>query len=180
MSMHNIRFDFICQRPVPLYEYLCNQYLDRTELNISIGSELYPQTSKIRYFIEAFATQAQLEELADDIASDFLLSVWLLDTHIQSIEQHSGQRKPLDLKNNNSDLPLYFCQHCQPIFGDNQQSLFADINLQCEHCKGHNKLCRELKSLTRHDIMALADRLFTDKSLALPVIGTTLWLTPPP
>ncbi|UJL43733.1 hypothetical protein KDH10_001075 [Shewanella vesiculosa] len=77
--MHNIRFDFVCQRHVPLYEHLCNQYLDRTELNISIGAESDPQTTT-RYFIEAFATQAQLEALADDIASDFF-TVGLVTQH---------------------------------------------------------------------------------------------------
>jgi hypothetical protein len=179
MSMHNIRFDFVCQRHVPLYEHLCNQYLERNEFNISIGAESEPQTSKIRYFIEAFATQAQLEALADEIASDFLLSVWLLDTHIQRIEQHSGQRKPFKIKPLYSGLPLYFCQHCQPQFGDNQHPSFGDINLQCHHCMGHEKLSRDEKSLTQADIAAMANRLLSHKSLPLPLLGITLWLTPP-
>jgi hypothetical protein len=179
MSMHNIRFDFVCQRHVPLYEHLCNQYLERNEFNISIGAESEPQTSKIRYFIEAFATQAQLEALADEIASDFLLSVWLLDTHIQRIEQHSGQRKPFKIKPLYSGLPLYFCQHCQPQFGDNQHPSFGDINLQCHHCMGHEKLSRDEKSLTQADIAAMANRLLSHKSLPLPILGITLWLTPP-
>jgi hypothetical protein len=179
MSMHNIRFDFVCQRHVPLYEHLCNQYLERNEFNISIGAESEPQTSKIRYFIEAFATQAQLEALADEIASDFLLSVWLLDTHIQRIEQHSGQRKPFKIKPLYPGLPLYFCQHCQPQFGDNQHSSFGDINLQCHHCMGHEKLSRDEKSLTQADITAMANRLLSHKSLPLPILGITLWLTPP-
>jgi hypothetical protein len=177
--MHNIRFDFVCQRHVPLYEHLCNQYLERNEFNISIGAESEPQTSKIRYFIEAFATQAQLEALADEIASDFLLSVWLLDTHIQRIEQHSGQRKPFKIKPLYSGLPLYFCQHCQPQFGDNQHPSFGDINLQCHHCMGHEKLSRDEKSLTQADITAMANRLLSHKSLPLPILGITLWLTPP-
>jgi hypothetical protein len=177
--MHNIRFDFVCQRHVPLYEHLCNQYLERNEFNISIGAESEPQTSKIRYFIEAFATQAQLEALADEIASDFLLSVWLLDTHIQRIEQHSGQRKPFKIKPLYSGLPLYFCQHCQPQFGDNQHPSFGDINLQCHHCMGHEKLSRDEKSLTQADIAAMANRLLSHKSLPLPILGITLWLTPP-
>jgi hypothetical protein len=179
MSMHNIRFDFVCQRHVPLYEHLCNQYLERNEFNISIGAESEPQTSKIRYFIEAFATQAQLEALADEIASDFLLSVWLLDTHIQRIEQHSGQRKPFKIKPLYSGLPLYFCQHCQPQFGDNQHPSFGDINLQCHHCMGHEKLSRDEKSLTQADITAMANRLLSHKALPLPILGITLWLTPP-
>ncbi|MBO1895415.1 NiFe hydrogenase [Shewanella sp. BF02_Schw] len=179
MSMHNIRFDFVCQRHVPLYEHLCNQYLERNEFNISIGAESEPQTSKIRYFIEAFATQAQLEALADEIASDFLLSVWLLDTHIQRIEQHSGQRKPFKIKPLYSGLPLYFCQHCQPQFGDNQHPSFGDINLQCHHCMGHEKLSRDEKSLTQADIAAMANRLLSHKALPLPILGITLWLTPP-
>jgi hypothetical protein len=179
MSMHNIRFDFVCQRPVPLYEHLCNQYLDRSELNISIGKVSDPKTDHIRYFIEAFATQAELEAFADDIANDFLLSVWLLDTHIERIEQHSGLHKPFDIKSNYSGLPLYFCQHCQPKFGDNQQSSFGDINLQCSHCMGHEKLSRDEKSLTQTDITTMTNRLLADKSLPLPILGLTLWLTPP-
>jgi len=179
MSMHNIRFDFVCQRHVPLYEHLCNQYLDRTELSISIGTESDPQTSTTRYFIEAFATQAQLEALADDIASDFLLSVWLLNTHIERIEQHSGQRKPLAISAKSSGSPLYFCQHCQPLFGDNQQPSFGNINLHCEHCMGHEILSRDVKSLTQADIVLMANRLISHKSLPLPILGLTLWLTPP-
>ncbi|WP_182722869.1 NiFe hydrogenase [Shewanella sp. SR43-8] len=179
MSMHNIRFDFVCQRHVPLYEHLCNQYLDRTELNISIGAESDPQTSTTRYFIEAFATQAQLEALADDIASDFLLSVWLLNTHIERIDKHCGQRKPLAMSAKSSGLPLYFCQHCQPLFGDNQQPSFGNINLHCEHCMGHEKLSRDEKSLTQADIVLMANRLISHKSLPLPILGLTLWLTPP-
>ncbi|MGX9460957.1 NiFe hydrogenase [Shewanella sp. A14] len=178
MSMHNIRFDFVCQRPVPLYEHLCNQYLNRRELNISIGTESNPQTNTICYFIEAFATQAELETLADDIASDFLLSVWLLDTRIKRIEKHQGQQKPLVLTNNDLGLPLYFCQHCQPLFGDNQQPLFGDINLHCHHCLGHEKLSCALKSLTRTDINAMAARLLIDKTLPLPNLGIALSLTP--
>ncbi|AZG73184.1 NiFe hydrogenase [Shewanella livingstonensis] len=179
MSMHNIRFDFVCQRHVPLYEQLCHQYLNRTELNISIGAESDPQTSQIRYFIEAFATQAQLEALADNIASDFLLSVWLLHTHIERIEQHSGQRKLFKIKPLHPGLPLYFCQHCQPLFGDNQQPSFGNINLQCHHCMGHEKLSRDEKSLTQADIVLMANRLINNKSLPLPILGLTLWLTPP-
>jgi len=178
MSMHNIRFDFVCQRPVPLYKHLCNQYLNRSELNISIGAETDPNTSTISYFIEAFATQPQLESLADDIANDFLLSVWLLDTSIKRIESHSGQRKPFQISDHYQGLPLYFCQHCQPQFGDNQHPSFGDINLQCDHCKGHHKLSREEKSLTRTDIVAMADRLLTQQSLPLPLFGITLWLSP--
>ncbi|MBB1438549.1 NiFe hydrogenase [Shewanella sp. SG41-4] len=179
MSMHNIRFDFICQRHVPLYEHLCNQYLERSEFNISIGAETEPQTSKIRYFIEAFATQAQLEALADEIASDFLLSVWLLETHIERIDRHSGQRKPFKIKPLHSGLPLFFCQHCQPQFGDNQHASFGSINLQCHHCMGHEKLSSDEKSLTQSDLVAMANRLLSEKSLPIPILGITLWLTPP-
>jgi hypothetical protein len=179
MSTHNIRFDFVCQCPVLLYEHLCNQYLDRSELNISIGAETDPQTSTVRYFIEAFATQGQLEKLADDIASDFLLSVWLLDTHIERIERHSGQRKPFKISAHYQGLPLNFCQYCQPQFGDNQHPSFGDINLQCDHCKGHEKLSVEQKSLTRADIAAMVVRLLTQQSLPLPILGITLWLLPP-
>ncbi|GGQ07298.1 NiFe hydrogenase [Shewanella litoralis] len=177
MSMHNIRFDFVCQRPVPLYAHLCNDYLQRTELAISIGMEHRQDSGGICYFIEACAQQAELETLADDIASDFLLSVWLQKTEIKRIEAKTGQTKPFDVKQHQG-LPLYFCQHCQPQFGDNQHPHFGDINLACDHCKGHYKLSRELKSLTHLDIAAMANNLLNEKTLALPMLGISLALSP--
>ncbi|GGP76029.1 NiFe hydrogenase [Shewanella ulleungensis] len=176
MSMHNIRFDFICQRPVPLYKHLCNEYLQRTELAISIGIEHQQNNDTICYFIEACAQQAELEALADDIANDFLLSVWLQKTEIKRINHKTGQTKPFEVKQHQG-LPLYFCQHCQPQLGDNQHPHFGDINLVCEHCKGHYKLSRELKSLTHLDIAAMANNLLSEKTLALPMLGITLALS---
>ena len=177
MSMHNIRFDFVCQRPVPLYEHLCNHYLTRTALAISIGCEPQQEDGAVCYFIEAYAQQAQLESLADDIASDFLLSVWLQKTEIKRIESKTGKNTPFAVIKHQG-LPLYFCQHCQPQFGDNQHPNFGDINLACEHCKGHFKLSREQKSLTRLDIAAMAGQLLSEQTLALPMLGIALAISP--
>lgn len=177
MTMHNIRFDFVCQRSVPLYEHLCNQYLQRKQCSITIGIEHQHDTGAMCYFIEAYAQQAQLEALADDIAADFLLSVWLIKTEIKRIECKTGQTKPFVVQQHQG-LPLYFCQHCQPQLGDNQHPHFADINLICEHCKGHYKLSHEQKSLTKFDLLAMANHLLQDKTLALPMLGITLGLTP--
>ncbi|MGB6137064.1 MAG: NiFe hydrogenase [Shewanella sp.] len=170
---HNIRFNFVCQKPVPLYAHLCNQYLHLDKLNISIGRESNVDTGAVCYFIEACAPQAELEQLADDIAADFLLSVWLQQTEIKRIDTKSGSTNAFSVKHHKG-LPLYFCQHCQPQFGDNQHPQFGEINLPCEHCKGHYKLSRELKSLTRADIAAMANSLLTDKVLALPMLGLQL------
>ncbi|GGP57851.1 NiFe hydrogenase assembly chaperone HyaE [Shewanella saliphila] len=176
MRNHTIRFNFVCQRPVPLYAHLCNQYLHLDKLNISIGREQNADTGAICYFIEASAPQAELEQLADDIAADFLLSVWLQHTEIKRIDAKMGSTNAFIVKHHKG-LPLYFCQHCQPQFGDNQHPLFGDINLACEHCKGHYKLSRELKSLTKADIGAMANTLLASKELVLPMLGLQLSLS---
>ncbi|MGL4835657.1 MAG: NiFe hydrogenase, partial [Shewanella sp.] len=78
--MKNIRFDFICAREVPFYAHLCNQYLHDETLKITIGCDAQHPFGTLRYFIEAQGEQAQLEQLADAIAADFLLSAWLIDS----------------------------------------------------------------------------------------------------
>ncbi|MCL1104560.1 NiFe hydrogenase [Shewanella algicola] len=176
MRNHTIRFNFVCQRPVPLYTHLCNQYLHLDKLNISIGREQNADTGAICYFIEACAPQAELEELADNIAEDFLLSVWLQHTEIKRIDTKTGSTNAFVVKHHKG-LPLSFCQHCQPQFGDNQHPFFGDINLPCEHCKGHYKLSRELKSLTKADIGAMANSLLASKELVLPMLGLQLSLS---
>lgn len=90
--MKNIRFDFTCSRQVPLYAHLCNQYLNYDALNITIGCDNQNHFGSQTYFIEAQGEQTQLEQLADAIAADFLISAWLIDSGIKVINESTGHK----------------------------------------------------------------------------------------
>ncbi len=164
--MKQIRFDFTCSRQVPFYGYLCNQYLNYRELNITVGEQ------DCRYFIEAEGEQSDLEALADKIAADFLISLWLVDSKIQLIENREGSNKPLD----NADADQAFCQQCFPLFADNQSPLFADINMKCECCQGEVHLSEHAKAQTRNSLKDAAATLLETGELTFN--GTALSLTP--
>ncbi|GMA81824.1 hypothetical protein GCM10025855_13570 [Shewanella glacialipiscicola] len=107
--MKNIRFDFTCSRQVPLYAHLCNQYLNYDALNINIGCDGQNNVGQHNYFIEALGEQAQLEQLADAIATDFLISAWLIDSSIKVIDEHQGV-KPYSIIHN-----LIATKHSRPF-----------------------------------------------------------------
>ncbi|MGZ9899411.1 Kae1-like domain-containing protein [Shewanella gaetbuli] len=176
--MHHIQFEFKCSRPVPLYEYLCQQFIAHPKVAIT-AAQLTDDQFNTRYIIEASAEQAQLEQLAEEIAEHFLLSVWLLDTRIQRIEQ----KQFLTSKQLNypkaSYAPLPYCQQCQPRFGDNQHNDFANINLECSHCHGHQQLSLAQKGLTPQDIKAFAEILLNKDTLYLPDDNMTLSIAQP-
>ncbi|MCD8475933.1 MAG: hypothetical protein LRY40_05395 [Shewanella fodinae] len=120
--MKLLRFEFDCSKQVPWYGYLCNQYLNYQKLNLTIGllairhqadSHLEQQKKPVitwRYLLEAEGEQAQLEQLAEQIAADFLISVNLLDSRILLATERLGDNKPIDV----TAAQLPFCQHCQP------------------------------------------------------------------
>ena len=156
--MRNIRFEFTCSRPVPLYAYLCNQYLQLNTLAIKIG------INKLTYFIEAKGDLEALSELADNIAQDFLLSVWLIDPKILQIDSQMGSRKQLK----DAKIEQEFCQQCVPRFGDNQSAQFGDISLHCECCQGSTRLQTTHIDLSYSNISALIETLMSQGSIALP------------
>lgn len=176
--MKNIRFDFTCSRQVPLYAHLCNQYLNYDALNISIGcdsQDFGPQ----RYFIEAQGEQGPLEQLADAIAADFLMSVWLVDSSIKVIDEPQGQRTLLETHSSQTDQSIAaFCQQCYPLFGDNQAAQFGAIDLTCSCCHGETRLSAAQKALTLTDLKAMAAQLINQGSLALSCEGIELSLKP--
>jgi len=156
--MKLIRFQFSCSRPVPLYAQLCNQYLSHEDLTITVG---YHHKA---YFIEAEGNLAQLTSLADAIAVDFLISVWLIEASTTLITSRQGSYQLLD-----SDGPqLPFCQQCQPDFGDNQAPHFGHINQVCSHCYGQNNLSFDAKALTAQDLKGLSHTLMECGQLTLP------------
>ena len=121
--MKNIRFDFTCSRQVPLYAHLCNQYLNYDALNINIGCDGQNNVGQHNYFIEALGEQAQLEQLADAIATDFLISAWLIDSSIKVIDEHQGGKTLLNYPQSDCNQALTpFCQQCYPLIGDNQSA----------------------------------------------------------
>ncbi|MBW8184930.1 Kae1-like domain-containing protein [Shewanella nanhaiensis] len=167
--MRNIRFEFTCSRPVPLYAHLCDQYLKIEGLSITIG------LNKFTYFIEARGDLKSLGQLADQIAQDFLLSVWLIDSQILLIDTPIGSRTPLT----SSIVEQEFCQICVPQFGDNQSPQFGDIGLTCECCQGQTRLQEDHRYLSYADISALVDTLLSQKALTLPGLpAITLSLDP--
>lgn len=180
--MKNIRFDFTCSRQVPLYAHLCNQYLNYDELNISIGCESQNDFGPQTYFIEAQGEQTQLEKLADAIAADFLISVWLVDSGIKVIDEPQGQRTLLEVlptEATPADKSVAaFCQQCYPLFGDNQAAQFGEIDLTCPCCHGEQRLTSAQKALTLSDIKAMATQLISQGSLELTCEGVQFSLTP--
>lgn len=166
--MKNIRFDFTCSRQVPLYAHLCNQYLNYDALNISIGCDGQHDFGQHSYFIEAQGEQTQLEQLADAIAADFLISAWLIDSSIKAIDEPQGGKTLLPFPQSGSSPAIVpFCQHCYPLIGDNQSAKFGTLDLICPCCKGETQLTPAQKALTLSDIKALAQGLLTQGPLTL-------------
>ncbi|MCU7997692.1 NiFe hydrogenase [Shewanella sp. SM95] len=188
--MKNIRFDFTCSRQVPLYAHLCNQYLNYDELNISIGCDGQHSSGQYSagqhdfgpqsYFIEAQGEQNQLEQLADAIAADFLISAWLIDSSIKVIDEPQGSKTLLPFPQSGSSSAIVpFCQHCYPLIGDNQSAKFGTLDLICPCCKGETQLTSAQKALTLSDIKAMAQGLLTQGPLTLAAADNLqLSLTP--
>ncbi|QBF82685.1 hypothetical protein EXU30_08280 [Shewanella maritima] len=181
---HLIQFEFICSQAVPLYDHLCQQYQQHPNVEIHTA-KIIDEKFNCRYVLEADGALADLEQLADDIAADFLLSVWLLDTKITRLEHpqlaanNTSQQKASEQQANHQFAPLNFCQHCQPQFADNQHSQFGNIDLACEHCGGETKLSVTERALTTQDIFAFADLLLDKQTLHLPDDNMTLSIAQP-
>ncbi|MDR9767267.1 NiFe hydrogenase [Shewanella baltica] len=166
--MKDIRFDFTCSRQVPLYAHLCNQYLNYDALNISIGCDGQQDFGQHSYFIEAQGGQTQLEQLADAIAADFLISAWLIDSGIKVIDEPQGGKTLLPYSQSGSSPAIApFCQQCYPLIGDNQSAKFGMLDLACPCCKGETQLTPVQKALTLSDIKAMAQGLLTQGPLTL-------------
>ncbi|WP_305461078.1 Kae1-like domain-containing protein [Photobacterium leiognathi] len=150
--MKLIQFSFKCSRQVPFYAQLCNDYLANEPYEITIGFV------KNRYIIEAVGEQAQLEALADKIAHDFLLSIWLLETKVEEISHREGGVVPL--VNTSHQLP--FCQHCEPLLGDNQSPQFGELSLPCACCHGEKRLPT---SVSFNQVKAWADDVISNGSV---------------
>ncbi|WP_394201994.1 NiFe hydrogenase [Shewanella waksmanii] len=155
--MNIVKFEFVCSRPVPLYAHLCNHYLTSKQVDITVSF------TDNCYLIEASGEQAQLEQLADDIAERFLVSAWLVDSSITLIEQRLGSKTPLPVE----PMALAFCQECMPRFGDNQHADFANIALPCPHCQGEKRLNSDTLAASASDLRAMAKHLITHGKLTL-------------
>ncbi|MGI2261012.1 hypothetical protein [Shewanella sp. GXUN23E] len=123
--MKLVRFEFECSRDIPFYAHLCNRFLTR-----------YPDLTVARtatgYVLEQEDDQAGLERLAEEIAGEFPLSVWLTDSRILVAAERLGTRQPLPISGQFQD----YCSHCHPRFGDNQSPQFGQLALPCPVCQG--------------------------------------------
>ncbi|MGL5359037.1 MAG: NiFe hydrogenase, partial [Shewanella sp.] len=173
--MKHIRFDFTCARAVPFYAHLCNQYLHVDALEITIGCDGSEPFGTQRYFIEAKGEQAELEQLADAIAADFLLSAWLIDSRIQVIHSPAGSKALLETPLANS-AGVPFCQQCYPHFGDNQAAKFGELTLACPCCHGEALLTPAQQALTLSDLKAMAAQLLSQGELTVEAEGISLSL----
>ncbi|MGS0824302.1 Kae1-like domain-containing protein [Shewanella sp. 0m-8] len=156
--MKNIRFEFNCTREVPFYGHLCNQYLQNDQYDVTIGKH------DNLYYIEAQGEQAQLEQLADAIAQDFLISAWLVKPQIIVIDSPVGTKKLLPA----AKLELEYCQHCQPQFGDNQAAHFGNIGFNCPCCQAHTRISPVQQAVSLSDAKALVKKLDRLGAIALP------------
>lgn len=150
-----------------MYAHLCNQYLNYDALNITIGCETQHHLGQddlgpITYFIEAKGEQAQLEQLADAIAADFLISTWLIDSGIKVIDEPQGSKTLLPYSQSAANPAIApFCQQCYPLIGDNQSAKFGALDLVCPCCHGEMQLTPAQKALTLSDIKAMAQGLLS-------------------
>ncbi|MCL1048216.1 NiFe hydrogenase [Shewanella abyssi] len=158
--MKNIRFEFDCQREVPFYGHLCNQYLLNDQYDVTIG-----QTGN-NYFIEAKGEQPALEQLADAIAEDFLISSWLIKPNISLIVTPIGNNKLLQ----HTPLVQEYCQHCQPQFGDNQARHFGQLDYVCPCCQAEKRLNKQHQALGLNEVKQLVDNLESKGYVDLPTI----------
>ncbi|KJF79586.1 hypothetical protein C0W92_14180 [Photobacterium angustum] len=153
--MKLVQFSFKCSRQVPFYAQLCNDYLANEPYEITIGFV------KNRYLIEAVGEQAQLEALAEKIAHDFLLSIWLVESKVEEIIHREGSVVPLI----NTQHHLPFCQHCEPLLGDNQSPRFGELALPCACCHGEQRLHQAISinqvKVWANDILTTGNVLFT-------------------
>ncbi|WOT03673.1 Kae1-like domain-containing protein [Shewanella youngdeokensis] len=156
--MKNIRFEFNCQREVPFYGHLCNQYLLNEQYDVTIGQ------SGNNYFIDAKGVQSDLERLADAIAEDFLISSWLIKPQIKLIDSSNGDNKLLE----HSPLQQEYCQHCQPQFGDNQAKYFGKIDYVCHCCHAEQRIDSRHKAIDLVGAKALLQELETQGFVNLP------------
>ncbi len=163
--MNTIRFEFICSRPVPLYSHLCNHYLSYSDLDVFIGHEL--NNNHYCYFLETVGEQAPLEKLADAIANDFLISVWLTDSNIRLIDNITASKKLIKT----GELHQEYCHQCTPQFGDNQSANFGELNLTCDFCHGEQQISPEYIGFTKTDITSLCDDLLTQGSVTIPGVN---------
>lgn len=159
--MKNIRFEFDCQREVPFYGHLCNQYLLNEQYDVTIG-----QTGS-NYFIEAKGEQPELERLADAIAEDFLISSWLIKPNITLIDTPEGDVKLLQ----HSPLTQEYCQQCQPYFGDNQAKHFGRLDYICPCCQADKRIAKQHKTTSLDEVRLLLDKLENQGFVELPSIG---------
>ncbi|MFQ6372705.1 NiFe hydrogenase [Shewanella sp. YIC-542] len=185
--MKLLRFEFDCSRQVPWYGYLCNQYLNYQPLKLTVAlqavrhqadAHLEQQKKPVvtwRYILEAEGEQAALEQLADSIAADFLLSVYLLDSRMLLATERVGDDQPIAV----ASAQLPFCQHCQPRFGDNQHGEFANLGLACDHCHGDQAISQadSVASLQRTDLQQLAGKLLEGETLQLDDVTGPLQLS---
>lgn len=153
--MKLVQFSFKCSRQVPFYAQLCNDYLANEPYEITIGFV------KNRYLIEAVGEQVQLEALAEKIAHDFLLSIWLVESKVEEIIHREGSVVPLV----NTQHHLPFCQHCEPLLGDNQSPRFGELALPCACCHGEQRLHQAVSisqlKVWANDILTTGNVLFT-------------------
>lgn len=156
--MKNIRFEFNCTRDVPFYAHLCNQYLQNEQYDVTIGKQDH------LYYIEAQGVQSQLEQLADAIADDFLISTWLIKPQITVIDAPIGNKKLLPV----NQLELEYCQHCQPQLGDNQAKHFGDVSFNCPCCQAHTRISATEQAVSLADAKALVKQLDKLGSIQLP------------
>lgn len=162
--MKLIKFDFTCAKQVPFYAHLCNEYLKKDSLNISVGEQ------DNGYFIEAEGEQPELEKLADEIAADFLLSIWLTDSKVALVEKRQGKASPIKT----AALEQAFCSKCFPLFADNQSSQFGQLDLACNCCNGQNTVAETAQKLSLNDLKALVETLQQDGEVTFNGIKLSL------
>ncbi|ABL99881.1 hypothetical protein SHAM105786_00070 [Shewanella amazonensis] len=179
--MKTISFEFVTSRAVPFYHQTLAALVNQGAPNVELSARIKEPESTVDkaeadhwcYQLLASGQQSHLEAFADELATKFPLSCFLLDARVKALTQEAIESlsEPDPLGNEarfgtaDYEYSLPFCGHCFPRLGDNQSPEFGLVSLSCPHCHGEQQLPAAAPTLD--ELKQLAASLIADGSLAL-------------
>ncbi|GIU53045.1 hypothetical protein [Shewanella sp. KT0246] len=177
--MPKICFNFHCYRDIPLYADLCNLYLADNRFDFTIGHLInhdqktkHAQFEQVHtYFLEVEGLEAELGDLADEIATKFLYSIWLKSAEVITIEHRLGTKNCLQ----HHVVNQRFCSECEPKLSD--INAIYDISDNCQQCFGHKKLQDYELGFKQQDICDVVDKIVQGKEVCLGETANQIYLS---
>ena len=163
-----IRFNFFCHQPVPFYDTLCDQFAHDHALVQRHGYHDHA------YYLEAEGQQTELEALAEKVAIDFPVSIYLKEANIVEIENFSPISTSLSALSNTSTEQAY-CNHCLTQVASHQSVTFGDLVLPCPYCHGET----QAEPTTAEKLRTQIDELMQSGRLTIQSHGQNIQLVLP-